>query len=840
MIYAEVAVDIRVPIPYTYHVPPEMEGLIDVGHLVEVEVRTKKLPGIVVRLHTEPLDFVTKPIIDRLDPHPVVTPDQIDFARWMSAVYYAPLSACLWLMLPPGIAGSRDMTVTLLDEMASSPDAAEQAVIDLLRRKGTQKGTQLTQKLAGVAWRPAVEALAKAQVVRVERIIKPSTVKPKMVKMVVSAITTEQIPGIQWGKAKHIERYEHVLRFLTAQTDPLSIEQLCKQTGADRSDVDLLAKRGLVVYSEVEVLRDSLADRDFVLTSAPQLTDAQQSVFDQIAPHIEQQSHAAFLLHGITGSGKTEIYLRAIEATLRKGRQAVLLVPEIALTGQTIRRVASRFPGQVAVVHGQLDTGERYDTWRRAREARFPIVVGARSALFTPFPDVGLIILDEEHDHSYKDEWAQRFTGYENFHLNPPPSYHARQVAEELVRRSGGVLILGSATPDIETYYRAQSGDLRYLHLPNRIMGHRTRIHQQAERAKISSRYTGSDDALTIDLPPVQVVDMRAELKAGNTHMFSRPLYQAVKQTLERGEQAILFLNRRGQNTYVFCRDCGYVAACTRCDTPLTYHSDETLLSCHRCGFKQPQPEFCPMCKSRRIRYFGAGTQQVEAALRDTFPLARAVRWDADAASTPGAHEEILQRFVDRKADVMIGTQMIAKGLDLPLVTLVGVVSADTGLALPDFRAGERAFQLLTQVAGRAGRGILGGKVILQTYQPGHYAIQAAAQHDYARFYQREIAFRRELGYPPFRRLARIEFRANTDAKARALAENCVGWVAKKLHELKMTGTEIIGPAPCFFHRVNRWYRWHIILRGPDPARALVNLDLPLDWFVDIDPLNVL
>ncbi len=507
-------------------------------------------------------------------------------------------------------------------------------------------------------------------------------------------------------------------------------------------------------------------------------------------------------------------------------------MPEIALTAQTIRRVAARFPGQTAILHSKLSEGERYDTWRRAREGIVQVVVGARSALFTPLPDVGLVILDEEHDSSYKQ-------GQSSF---GPPYYHARDVAEQMMRQNNGVLILGSATPDLETVYRAGKKELRALILPTRIMGHRVRILEQSERTGVNARYypARAADAMSIDLPPVEIVDMRAELRDGNTSIFSVSLQKALAETLQRKEQAILFINRRGEATYVFCRDCGYVANCPRCDTPLTFHREGESLRCHRCGFQGASPKVCPECSSRRIRYFGAGTQQIEAAMHEEFPKARTLRWDADTASNPETHEMFLQRFIDRKADVLIGTQMVAKGLDLPLVTLVGVVSADMGLNLPDFRANERTFQLLTQVAGRAGRGLLGGKVILQTYEPSHYAIQMAAEHDFANFYDTEIASRREMGYPPFRRLARIIFRDENETRARAEAESAASGLRARIAKLGLTATEIIGPAPCFFSRVNRVYRWHIILRSPDPTEVLRGWEMPRHWHVDLDPVDVL
>jgi primosomal protein N' (replication factor Y) len=646
------------------------------------------------------------------------------------------------------------------------------------------------------------------------------------------------------------ERLHHILRVLARENEPMDVSWLYAQTDAKLSDLKRLEEEGLVLLGENESWRDSLAKRDFVPSMPPPLTPEQQAVWQVIEARIkawdwnhvrsidndadERQQHDAsgiFLLHGVTGSGKTEIYLRAIEQTLAQGRQAFFLVPEIALTPQTMRRVAARFPGQVAVVHSKLSDGERYDTWRRARDGLIGVVVGSRSALFTPFPDPGLIILDEEHDHSYKQGAGSN-----------RPYYHARDVAEYLMRHNHGVLILGSATPDVETYFRAQRGDLRLLRLPNRIMGHRTHILEQAEREGIPARYypASAADAVTIDLPTVQMVDMRAELKAGNTSIFSRALEEALGLVLERREQAMLFLNRRGQNTYVFCRDCGYVARCPNCDLPAAYHGHDGQLRCHQCGYHAYPPQVCPACQSRRIKYFGAGTQQVEQELTRLFPLARVLRWDADTARTLDAHEELLQQFIDHKADIIIGTQMVTKGLDLPLVTLVGMVSADVGLNLPDFRAGERTFQLLTQVAGRAGRGLLGGRAVLQTYQPDHYVIETAAEQNYERFFQREIAYRREFGYPPFRRLARIVFQHAQENRARAEAEQTAAWLRQRIVDLSLTGTEMIGPAPCFFGRINNMYRWHLLLRSADPTLALAGLDPADTWQIDLDPVSVL
>jgi primosomal protein N' (replication factor Y) len=581
-----------------------------------------------------------------------------------------------------------------------------------------------------------------------------------------------------------------------------------------------------------------LAGQDFVPDTAPPLTEDQRRVWDVIRVRLHAQAAGpgptAFLLHGVTGSGKTEIYLRALETALARSQRAIVLVPEIALTPQTVRRFAARFPGRVAVWHSELGEGERYDTWRRARLGLVDIVIGARSALFAPLPDIGVIVLDEEHDEAYKQD--------------PPQSvpYHAREAAVQYARQLGAVCLLGSATPDAVTFFRARRGDYQLLELPLRIMGHAHYIQAQAEKYRVAPRYHAlgdaagaADVALTIDLPPVEVVDMRQELRMGNASMFSRKLRAALAETLERHEQVILFLNRRGTATFVFCRDCGYALKCPQCDAPLTHHGAAQALTCHHCGHRQPQPERCPQCAGVRVKYFGLGTEKLAEAVQAEFPRASVLRWDRDATRTKGAHELILRQFSTQQADVLVGTQMIAKGLDLPLVTLVGVVSADVGLGLPDYRAAERTFQLLTQVAGRAGRGLLGGRVVLQTYQPEHYAIQAAAQHDYAGFYAREIEYRKDLGYPPFRRLLRLLYRHTNLARAEAEANVVAAQLRLRIKDGQIPYTDLAGPAPCFFGKIAGEHRWQIIVRGPDPAALVRGLALK-GWIVDVDALNTL
>jgi primosomal protein N' (replication factor Y) len=638
-----------------------------------------------------------------------------------------------------------------------------------------------------------------------------------------------------------------VLNFLQGEEEPVWISWVYAETGCDLNKLRDLAAHGLISLEEKEVWRDPLKGRRFALDVPPKLTPDQEAVWEVIRQQVTSQrvtsnegqfpvtrySSLVTLLHGVTGSGKTEIYLRALKAILEQGKQAIVLVPEISLTPQTIRRFAARFPGRVAVIHSQLSLGERYDTWRRIRAGDVDVVIGPRSALFAPLHRLGLIVIDEEHEGSYKQERT--------------PRYHAREVAVKLAELAGAVVIMGSATPDVVSYHRAQRVEYELLRLPKRIMGHRRRIEEQRVSYRLSDtsyRFL-SDEACYTELPPVRIVDMREELKAGNREIFSRALQGALREILDKNQQAILFLNRRGAATFVMCRDCGHVLRCRRCEVPLTYHlrrygTGEPQLVCHHCNRHDPVPQVCPNCGSKRIKFFGTGTQRVEATVQKLFPQARTLRWDRDTTGGKWSHEEFLQSFTKHQADVLIGTQMIAKGLDLPLVTLVGVVAADTALHLPDFWASERTFQLLTQVAGRAGRSILGGQVIIQTYTPEHYSVQMASQHDYEGFYEKELAFRREHGYPPFAKLAKLVYVHRNQKRCQEEAERMHRILDNKIARLGLPGADLIGPAPCFFSRLRGKYRWQIVVRASDPQALLQDVIFPRGWRVDIDPVSTL
>ncbi len=640
------------------------------------------------------------------------------------------------------------------------------------------------------------------------------------------------------------ERQHRVLDYLLSRPvgEWIWVSWAYAETEARLDDLRALEEHGLVELTERQMWRDPLADRSFALEQAPRLTPDQERAWTAIRPHLDPRSArastppAAFLLHGVTGSGKTEIYLQAVEQTLRQGRQAIVLVPEISLTAQTIRRFAARFPQGLGVIHSALSDGERYDTWRRIRAGRIQLVVGPRSALFAPLPDIGLIVLDEAHESTYKQSDAM-------------PTYHARDVAEQIATRHGSVLILGTATPDIGTYMRAQeTGGIQLLTLPRRVLYHRRQIETEPVLlARSQTHYRplgpGYSDVYVAELPSVRVVDMRHELRAGNRSMFSRALQAAMQRALDSGEQVILFLNRRGASTFVMCRDCGHVMRCPRCDVPLAFHLKGKHLTCHHCDHHEPVPLACPLCGSRRIKHFGVGTQRVELALHELLPSARTLRWDSDTTRGKGSHDALLDRFVHHQADVLVGTQMIAKGLDLPLVTLVGVVSADTALNLPDFRASERTFQLLEQVAGRAGRGVRGGQVIVQTYTPQHYAIQAAAEHDYAAFYAQECAFRHRAGYPPFAAMARLLYHSQDLLRCREQTADLADLLELTAHHSGLASISLIGPAPAFFQRLRGRWRWQILLRATHPQELwalLRQVALPPGWRLDIDPLDVL
>ncbi|MGA2367452.1 MAG: primosomal protein N' [Dehalococcoidia bacterium] len=626
-------------------------------------------------------------------------------------------------------------------------------------------------------------------------------IKPKSIKYLTLVPESE--------RAKSLSAKQHaILELLSESGGRLPVPQILEQLHLGRSVIKTLLAKGLAIEDEIEVSRDPLARRDFPLELPFTFTDNQNLAWRPIVAAISDQDSTAnpnlFLLHGVTGSGKTEIYLRALAETIKRSKKGICLVPEISLTTQIVNRFFARFPGRVAVFHSKLSLGEQYDEWRRIQGGDFDIVIGPRSAIFSPQPDLGLIIVDEEHEWAYKQS-------------DQTPRYHARDVAVQLARLTGSTLIMGSATPDIETYYKAVKGEYQLIELKERITP------------------LGSTS-----LPEVSIVNMRDEFKAGNRSIFSRLLKAQVKLALEQQEQVILFINRRGQSTFVECMNCGFVPSCKRCSGFLTYHSVEKRLICHHCRRAYPVLKTCPNCYSREIKYFGIGTETVETECSKLFPYARVLRFDSDTMSKAREYEKAMNSFRKRETDILVGTQILAKGLDFPGVSLVGIVNADSGLNLPDFRSGERTFQLLCQVEGRAGRGIVAGRAVIQTYNPGYYAIKYAALHDYGGFYESELSYRREFGYPPFTNMVRLVYSHVNEDKCRAEAGRLAANIQLIIDEQGVEGFKLVGPAPAFLSRLRGKYQVQLIILGGNVQNILEKVDFPLGWILDVDPVGMI
>ena len=800
---------------FDYAVPDSLAGQIGIGHLVVIPFGNRTVQGVVFRFIDKPSVQNVKEIAELVDPLPVLTQPQIALSEALAESTLSSLASIVGLFLPVGISQEADVHYQLvMTDFHDKTSPVATRLVNLLKERGPLRGRQIDSHFRKVEWRNSMGVLVRKGVISAKSVLPPPRVRSKFVRVALLAVPPEEaeaeMPNL--GTKQTLARRQAALRYLIEQPEPVNVSWVYAQSGSNLADLQELEERGLIRLFESEIFRDPLektgkhSQADWYPTKQElDLTQEQSFALQEIMKGISSPgSSQSFLIQGVTGSGKTEIYLRAAEEVIKRGRQAIILVPEIALTPQTVRRFLSRFPGQVGIVHSKLSEGERYDTWRRARTGALKIIIGARSALFSPLPNIGLIVADECHDSSY--------------YQADPPFYHAVTAAQMYARFTGAVCVLGSATPTVVQRYQAETQRMQHLQLPRRI--------------------TGSD------LPFVQVIDMRDELKAGQRGIFSRLLLRELEATLTRDEQAILFLNRRGTATYIFCRDCGYVLRCPNCNTPLTLHIDEhERLLCHQCGYQRQKPKECPNCKSKQIREYGLGSERVEAEINGLFPNTRTLRWDSETTRQKDAHEMILTHFANHQADVLIGTQMLAKGLDLPLVTLVGIVLADVGLYLPDPFAGERIFQVLTQVAGRAGRSMRGGKVILQTFDPANEVIQSTARHDVDGFYETELGQRRRLGYPPFSRLVRLEYRHRDPLSAEKEAHRIAVRLRETLAAPQWKLVTMIGPVPSFFAKIGGFYRWQIVLRGSDPVpllrEGLVQTWLK-DWRVEVDPISLL
>ena len=818
--WIEVLVDCPGQGIYTYRLPNEMA--VQPGDILSVPFGAQQVGAVALRLVNQPpADLAPDKIRDIED---VVSVGFFPAAYWellnrVAQYYYAPLIQVIRVALPPGMLGRSQRRIRLKSKITTGADAflspAARQILELLQAQtsGDYSFVYL-QRQVRAASRGLRELLRMSLV---ESYLEPPRLtRPKFQKAVTLVGT---------GFERDITpRQREILEVLRRRGSDMWLTELLQLCSTSSSTLKALAQKGYIVIQEREVLRTD--NTPAMAGDQPKsLTFAQQQALTTIT---QLDGFAQVLLHGVTGSGKTEVYLQVIAPLLHQGKSALVLVPEIGLTPQLTDRFRARFGNKVCVYHSALSDGERYDTWRQMLTGEPQVIIGTRSAVFAPLPHLGLIILDEEHDGSFKQD-------------SPIPTYHARTVAQWRAELENCPLVLGSATPSLETWVNVRGqGSGGQRDKETRGQGDSLRHH--------SSYYLTLPERIqSRPLPPVEIVDMRQELQQGNRSIFSRSLQEALEQLLERSQQGILFIHRRGHSTFVSCRSCGCVLECPNCDVSLSYHHVEAgapeLLRCHYCNFGRSHPRNCPECGSPYLKFFGSGTQRVAQELARQFPQLRFIRFDSDTTRTKGSHRTLLTRFANGEAELLLGTQMLTKGLDLPQVTLVGVVAADGLLHLADYRASERAFQTLTQVAGRAGRGDEPGRVIMQTYSPEHPVIQAVQRHEYESFTQLELEQRAALNYPPYGRLILLRL-SSTNADE---VQNTAQMLAVELENTAMSRYEILGPAPAGILRVANRYRWQILLKFTPDALPLPDWNYVLrccpssvSLTIDVDPLNLM
>ena len=808
MHFAEVAVDAPAghSRTFSYSVPEDLH--LTSGQSVTVPFGARTLQGIVFDIVPTPQVDQTRHVLEATSTGALLDRHHLELARWISSYYICSLFEAAAPMLPPG---GRFRARTLLSIGPGVEDLAAVAngplqlrVLEYVHRRGTvalnRLGRALGENARSAATRLVARGVLDSRVQRVDGGLAPRAIDH--LALVPQAL--EEVRAWMPSATRRAPRQAALVEALLEADAPVPAARARKEFGP--SPVARLLERRWLHVVRLTADRDPLEGRHFGPSPHIVLTPPQQAAADAIDAAIGTPEAATFLVQGVTGSGKTEIYVAAVARCLELGRRAIVMVPEIGLTPQTIERFASRFPGQIAVLHSGLSAGERSDQWWKTRQGRYSVVVGSRGAVFAPVDDLGLIVIDEEHEWTYKQHDAH-------------PRYHAREVAIRLAELTKATVVLGSASPDVGSYYRGLKKEFVLFTLPYRV------------------RVAGNKQPAPAPLADVEIVDMRLELKAGNRHIFSRKLDAEMESCLESGNQMMLFLNRRGTASLMQCRSCGHQLRCSRCDVALTYHRGAGRLICHYCGARRRLPKRCPECLGYRLSYYGVGTQAVAEALQQRFPDTTVLRWDRDAARNMADYQTLLDRFRSGQGRALVGTQMIAKGLHFPSVTLVGAILADVGLGIPDYRAGERAFQLLYQVAGRAGRGAQPGKVVIQTYQPDNYAIQAAAAQDYGRFYTREMAFRRAQSNPPYSRLIRLLYVHISNETCQREARRMFDSLIEQQEVWGMSDVEVLGPVPAYPPRLRGRYRWHIVLRGADPRALLDRTTLRSEWVVDVDPV---
>lgn len=763
---AEVIVDVPVlqtNIPYEFIIPDQLKDDIEVGMRVIVPFGqgNRRVQGFITSIKDES-DFKgkLKEIIDIMDLAPVLNDELIKLGEWIAQKSYSFRIMVYQAMLPAVLRARYKKLVKIIDP-EKTPD-----LLNLFDEKKSMNWEEVEEKNLTAE----MLKLRKEKKVDVQYMVDDHVTK-KTKKIVRRKISKQELIEAKEETNANAHRQRQLIDLLIKLNDEEVVELnvLQKKHKISTAVVQRGENENWCEIEEVEIYRNPYEASKYEQTENLILNEEQEKAYHQITQSVENKRHDVFLLEGVTGSGKTEVYMQAIARVLKKGKGALVLVPEISLTPQMVHRFKGRFGEQVAVLHSGLSDGEKYDEWRKVENDEAKVVVGARSSVFAPVENIGLIVIDEEHEDSYKQSES--------------PRYHARDVAIKRAKHHNCPVVLGSATPSLESRARADKGVYSLLKLEERV-------HNRA-------------------LPSVKVIDMREEMKKGNTSIFSIDLQEALTDRLSKGEQSVLMLNRRGYSSFFMCRDCGFVLECPNCDISQTLHRQSQTMKCHYCGHQESIPDECPACQSKKIRYVGTGTQKVEEELTSLLPEAKIIRMDVDTTSRKGAHERLLDRFGNQEADILLGTQMIAKGLDFPNVTFVGVLNADTSLNLPDFRSAENTFQLLTQVSGRAGRGTIEGEVIVQSHNPEHYAIQYAKRHDYESFYRREMKYRHLSDYSPYYYLTSIRVSHENELMAAKRIQQLTESIRPCLSEQAI----ILGPTPAMITRTHNKYHYQLLIK---------------------------
>ncbi|MGB7061664.1 MAG: primosomal protein N' [Candidatus Zixiibacteriota bacterium] len=787
--FAQVSLPLPLSEPFTYRIPAHLEGKMELGFRVLVPLRNKTVTGFVVGLSASSDVSGLKEIKDLLDPYPLFSGEMLELTKWVSDYYLCSWGEALRAALPSELMLKSEMYVRRKGEgerlkvtgkSATRVSPRQQGILKVLADGEERKLSWLARTLKAKGLYAELYDLSRKGEIEIdERLSKPGVriQHERVMRLKNFDNSPESLELLQTAISafkKKSPAQSKCLALLLENEGQLSHRELTAEHRISASSLKGLEKRGLIESSEVERIRESDWGLDVPETQPLSLTEDQQEIQEEVNAAMDQGGYSPFLIHGVTGSGKTQVYIEAIREVLKRGKQALVLVPEISLTPQIISRFKANFEEKVGCLHSGMSAGERFDTWRRVKNGDLPVVVGARLAVFSPLENLGLIVVDEEHVSSYKQD-------------DPAPRYNARDVAVMRAKLNKTVVIMGSATPSLESYHNAQRG--KYV------------LCQLMERVKSQK------------LPAVNIIDLAEERKNKNFSFLSSDLASLLKDRVDRKEQALLFLNRRGFSSFVKCQDCGHIEKCPRCDITLTFHRTDFSLRCHYCGYQKGAPSLCPNCRGHRFMYKGVGTQKIEEEVKKSFPDVLMERMDLDTTTRKGAHRRLLSDFGRKKFGILLGTQMITRGLDFPDVTLVGVISADLGLDLPDFRSKERTFQLLAQVAGRAGRGEREGKVIVQTYYPEEWTIKLAASHDFEGFYRRELEQRKDLGYPPFNHLILMIFSGRNLKQVTARALSFSSALQRKAGKGRQGRLEILGPAPAPISKVKNQHRWQLLIK---------------------------